>query len=92
PHYKTASEVATLLFLHQRTAIPVPQVYYYDSSSDNELCFEWILMERVEGVALHQVWGRDDMGIQRMAGVVESVAGCVKQLQDIRFPAIGSLY
>ncbi|RPA74547.1 hypothetical protein BJ508DRAFT_366176 [Ascobolus immersus RN42] len=94
PHYKTASEVANLLFLRKHTTIPVPQVIAYNSSadtSDNELGFEWILMERVKGVPLRKLWRRSTE-LARLERVVERVAGFVKQLQDIRFPAVGSLY
>ncbi|RPA72924.1 hypothetical protein BJ508DRAFT_58412 [Ascobolus immersus RN42] len=98
PHYKTASEVATLEFLRNHcTGLPVPRVHFYNTSSDpseNELRFEWILMERVEGVDLQpgKMWGRRYAGMDRMREVVENVASLLKQLQMIRFPAIGSLF
>ncbi|RPA74859.1 kinase-like protein [Ascobolus immersus RN42] len=90
PHYKTASEVATLEFIGNHTRIPVPRVYYYDSTSENDLHFEWILMDLVKGVRLAEVW--NDMGIERMSDSVTEVATLLNQLRELRFSHIGSLY
>ncbi|RPA74568.1 hypothetical protein BJ508DRAFT_215288, partial [Ascobolus immersus RN42] len=70
PHHRTASEVATLEFLRRNTSIPVPRVYAYDSSSDNSLKFKWILMDRVKGVPLREVW--DSIKLEHMVDVVNS--------------------
>jgi len=56
PFYKTESEVATLKYLGSNTEIPVATVIAWDSSSKNELGYEWILLEKVPGVGLGQVW------------------------------------
>ncbi|RPA74566.1 hypothetical protein BJ508DRAFT_418581 [Ascobolus immersus RN42] len=63
PHYKTSSEVGTVSYIRKHTncTVPIPQVYFYDSSSDNELGFEWIMMDFIEGVRLGQVWGKLEM-------------------------------
>lgn len=45
PHYKTSSGVATLDLIYKRTTIPVPKVIAHEASNENELGFEWILME-----------------------------------------------
>lgn len=50
PWYKTQSEVATMLYVRARTGIPVPRLYAFNSSMDNALGLEWILMEKMEGV------------------------------------------
>ncbi|RPA74570.1 hypothetical protein BJ508DRAFT_380547 [Ascobolus immersus RN42] len=96
PHYKTASEVATLQFLRKHTSIPVPRVHSYNSSADlldNELRFEWILMERIEGVPFTNIWRRSEaIGVERFESIVETVAGFFNELHEIRFPVIGSLY
>lgn len=51
PRYKTESEVATIEFARQNTSLPVPQIIAFDSNNENELGFEWILMEMMPGVA-----------------------------------------
>jgi hypothetical protein len=50
--YKTDSEVATINFVRQNTDVPVPKIFEFDDSRDNELGFERILMEMLPGTAL----------------------------------------
>lgn len=47
PRLKTESEVATMRYLSERTNIPVPTVFYYDSNPFNRLGGEYILMSKV---------------------------------------------
>ena len=61
PFYKTASEVATLSYIREHTSVPVPRVIAHSSTANNELGFEWILMERIPGVPLKNVWPEMDM-------------------------------
>ncbi|KAI0115686.1 aminoglycoside phosphotransferase [Nemania sp. FL0031] len=56
PHYKTHGEVATLDWLRHNTTVPVPEVLAFDDSNQNEIGFEWILMEFMPGTTLHQRW------------------------------------
>ncbi|KAF8502779.1 hypothetical protein F5888DRAFT_1800325 [Russula emetica] len=60
PYFKTTSEVATLQFV-KNTSIPVPQIIAFDSSADNELGFEWILMTKIPGVPLQSLWESPDL-------------------------------
>lgn len=53
PKHKTNSEVATILYIRENTNIPVPHVFAFDDSSENELGFEWILMEMLPGKTLY---------------------------------------
>jgi len=90
PFYKTESEAATLTHLRANTSIPVPRVFAWDSSPDNELGFEWILMEKLDGVPLVDVWRKIEW--ERKLVLIESLAGLVNQLGSYRFDRIGSLY
>ena len=92
PFYKTASEVATLSYLREHTSVPVPRVIAHSSVAENELGCEWILMERVRGVALASIWS--DLGLETKSREVKVIAEFVRQLRDIqrRFAAIGNLY
>lgn len=47
PRLKTESEVATMRYLRERTTVPVPVVYHYDSNPFNRLGGEYILMSKV---------------------------------------------
>ncbi|KAG0633585.1 phosphotransferase enzyme family-domain-containing protein [Tuber brumale] len=91
PFYKTASEVATLRLLRQCTSLPVPEVFAYDCTTENELGFEWIIMEKIPGVCLGEVW--HDLSLERKTIVVERLGQFSKELRrKCRFDAIGSLY
>ncbi|OTA63273.1 kinase-like protein [Hypoxylon sp. EC38] len=56
PKSKTESEVATLNWIHENTRLPVPIVICYDSTRNNHIGFEWILMDRIDGKPLSQCW------------------------------------
>lgn len=47
PRLKTESEVATMSYLREKTTVPVPRIYHYDSNPYNRLGGEWILMSKV---------------------------------------------
>ena len=91
PFYKTASEVATLSYIRGHTFVPVPRVITHSSTADNELGFEWIIMERIPGVSLKSLWRGMDMETKERETRV--LAQYVKQLNDqCCFDAIGNLY
>lgn len=90
PYYKTESEVATIAYLRANTTIPVPRVLAWNSSRDNELTFEWVLMEKMGGVSLFDVWRK--MPWERKLELTKAIAGMVKQLRDQKFDRIGGLY
>ena len=91
PFYKTASEVATLSYIREHTSIPVPRVIAHSSTADNELGFEWILMEKIPGVSLKTLWREMDM--ETKGRETRVVAQYVEQLRDqCSFGAIGNLY
>ncbi len=90
PYYKTESEVATIAFVHANTSIPVPRVFAWDSNRGNELTFEWILMEKMDGVPLWDVWRK--VPWERKLELTETIAGMIKQLRDRKFDRIGGLF
>lgn len=91
PFYKTESEVATLSYIRSHTLIPVPRVLAFDASFDNELGFEWILMEKVKGVSLDGLWA--GLPETTKVSVVKEVAGYICQMREqYQFTAIGNLY
>lgn len=56
PHAKTRSEAATLQWVRDNTKVPVPQVLAFEDSNDNEIGFEWILMDLMPGYPAHRRW------------------------------------
>ncbi len=90
PYYKTESEVATIAYLRANTSIPVPEVFAWDSNGKNELGFEWILMAKIDGIPLFDVWRK--VPWERKLKLTETIAGMVKQLRNCKFDRIGGLY
>ena len=90
PFYKTESEVATLAYLRAETSIPVPRAIAWNSSANNDLGFEWILMDKVAGVELRSVWRH--IPWERKLELMDELAGFIDQLRAHTFSAIGSLY
>lgn len=54
-HFATASEAATLHYLHSR-GVPVPEVYGYSSSENNPTGMEYLIMEKAQGVSMQTRW------------------------------------
>ena len=90
PFFKTESEAATLSYLQFETSIPVPGVIAWDSNPDNRLGFEWIIMEKVSGVPLRDVW-RNISWPEKLV-LTERLAELVHELGTHKFDRIGGLY
>ncbi|KAK0712328.1 phosphotransferase enzyme family-domain-containing protein [Apiosordaria backusii] len=56
PGNKTLGEVFTLRLVHRMTDIPVPKVIAWDETINNELGFEWLLMEMMPGKLAYYRW------------------------------------
>lgn len=69
---------------------PVPKVLAYCSPAENELGFEWALMEKIEGVPLADVW--HEMSFDSKASLTVETCERLKVFQDLRFSQIGSIY
>ncbi|KAI1148588.1 phosphotransferase enzyme family-domain-containing protein [Nemania diffusa] len=65
PRTKTEAEVATLDWVRLHTRLRVPHVKAYDSSRNNPLGFEWVLMEKLHGKPLSQCWSSWTYGLKR---------------------------
>ena len=90
PFFKTESESATLKYLRTYTSVPVPNVIAYDSSSQNPLGFEWILLEKVDGIPLSEVW--ESMDFDSKSRLSRDLGHILQQLSGLCFSEIGNLY
>ncbi|MCJ1470084.1 hypothetical protein MMC07_008729 [Pseudocyphellaria aurata] len=90
PGFKTMSEVATIALLQSHTSVPVPQIIASSPTSDNELKFEWILMKRVPGLPLADIWVT--LPWDAKVSCVNDVAGVMAQLFQLRYDSIGNLF
>lgn len=90
PYLKTESEVATIAFLRAQTSMPAPRIIAWQSNRNGELGFEWILMEKIQGVPMCDVWRK--IPWERKLVLVEVLAGFIKEMQDHKFDSVGALY
>ena len=90
PYYKVESDVATTEFVRHLTSIPVPTIYAFDSNPSNNLGFEWMLMEKVQGTPLSNVW--DTMEFDTKQSVTRIIARWMAELSRFEFSKIGSIF
>jgi len=90
PGYKTLSEVATLQWMRQNTNLPVPKVVASDTSRDNSVGFEWILMNKLPGNPLADVWKL--VSYQAKEALVKRFAEFSSVLFRKQLSGIGNIY
>ena len=83
------SEALTMRYLKRETTMPLPEVYHFDASLDNEVHCPFILMEYIEGISCRDIWFNDkipyDLLEQHRHRVLEDVAKSMSQLGRFRF-------
>ncbi|PLN85569.1 kinase-like domain-containing protein, partial [Aspergillus taichungensis] len=91
PHFTTASEVATMDFARKVLDTPAPRVYTWNSQAGSHpVGAEFIIMDKVEGVPLSQVW--DTMTLPQKLQVLLAVTHLQKQWLSVSFSHYGGLY
>ncbi|KAG5812658.1 hypothetical protein H9Q74_013031 [Fusarium xylarioides] len=101
------SEVSTLLYLKANTSIPVPEVFSYSGSSDNDIGVPYILQSKATGCSLgsyawnpprHQVPGLQHrsppmpISNENRGKVMIQLGAFMSELYRHRFDRIGSLF
>ncbi|KAI1373320.1 phosphotransferase enzyme family-domain-containing protein [Hypoxylon crocopeplum] len=90
PKAKTESEVATLRWIAKNTSLPVPKVHHYDSSRNNPIGFEWILMDWIDGIPLSQCWPHITQDAKER--IVKQIAAYTATAFGKQFRGIGNIY
>lgn len=85
----TASEVATM-DLVRRHGVPTPIVYGYSADANNPVGSEYIMMEKVPGRCLGDIWC--ELSDKERVTVLGSIVDQEAMLFGISFPAYGSVY
>jgi hypothetical protein len=88
------SMIATMTYVDQNTAIPVPQIYGYDVGCDNPLGRPYIFMSRLPGIQLSRlddktIWQNPEKPLKR---IIEQWGSIVAELATCQFETIGSLH
>lgn len=94
PHHKTRGEVATLQWVRDNTEIPVPKVVAFQDSNENEIGFEWILMELMPGTPVYRRWRT--MSMEQKVALTNRIAEFEAQLAccgdpETTFRKVGTL-
>ena len=89
------SEARTMRLLKKETTIPIPAVYAFDSSCQNELHVPFILMERIDGKPLYSGWFDTTIPKARLehfrVKALQSLAEAVVQLNKFTLNRSGAL-
>jgi hypothetical protein len=68
----------------------MPNILDWSDNKNNSTGTEYIIMEHVSGVQLHEKW--PSMNILQHMQCVNSLAELVIEMANLKFPAYGSLY
>ena len=90
PTWKTLSEVATLRWVRDNTDLPVPEVLSYEASRLNRIGYEWIMMERMAGRPLADVWRA--MSFSAKDTLVRQLASFCSDTFAKQFRGIGNIF
>ena len=89
------SEAFTMRWIREKTTIPVPEVYGFDTSMDNPIGCPYIMMEYINGQSLYQGWFNPQASPARLeqfrARALQTIAAAMVQLHNFRFHTSGSL-
>ncbi|KAJ7055814.1 hypothetical protein C8F01DRAFT_1373324 [Mycena amicta] len=87
------SQVETMRHIRATTTIPVPEVYHFDTTANNEIAAPYIAMACIPGRIVSGLWfdDHDQRREERRLRILSQLAGLVAQLRELRFDAIGSL-
>ncbi|KAE8162398.1 phosphotransferase enzyme family-domain-containing protein [Aspergillus tamarii] len=84
------TEVSTVDWISRTANIPVPRIITYQASRENSIGFEWIIMTRMPGTPLKDLWRSLSFSEKTsLVGVFAAFSSCLFRKQ---FQGIGNLY
>lgn len=90
------SEALTMRFLRKITTIPIPDVFSFCESCDNELNCPFILMNYIDGKPLYDIWfdktQHNEVIEARRTKSLQGLAAAMLQLSQVSFEQAGSLF
>ncbi|KAI9872162.1 MAG: hypothetical protein M1830_002007 [Pleopsidium flavum] len=89
------SQALTMRYIKSNTALPLPEVYAYDATFENEIGAPYIGMSFVEGVAVDELWhdSREEIVVKeaRKRRILDSIAIVMSELHLLSFDKFGAL-
>ncbi|KAK0640162.1 Altered inheritance of mitochondria protein 9 [Lasiodiplodia hormozganensis] len=92
PWFRMQLEVSTMEYVRMHTTIPVPKVFAFNSSMQNPLGLEWMLMEKVNGITYAEAIQNNTITFDAEVALHRTVADWVHQLSQLTFSQMGCLY
>jgi Phosphotransferase enzyme family len=89
PTIKTENEAATLAWISKNTSIPVPSVVHYDSTTNNPLKREFIILTRSPGVTLSDIY--DSLSQEQLDDICRQLMTFLHEIHQHPFTQIGGL-
>ncbi|RDW65277.1 hypothetical protein BP5796_09969 [Coleophoma crateriformis] len=89
PSIKTENEAAILMWLKGNTNVPVPDVIAFDSTTNNILGQEYIILSRCPGVAISDIY--DSLTAHQLDLIVLQLIDILSELHQHSFSQIGGL-
>lgn len=81
-------------YLQKKTTIPIPDVFSFSDSCDNELNCPFILMKYIDGKPLYDIWfdktQPNDVTEARRTKCLQGLAAAMVQLSQVSFEQAGS--
>lgn len=88
------SQVQTINYIKEHTDIPVPAVFHFDTTAENEIGTPYIAMSYIGGRSVSRLWfdtSGDTPLEERRRNILKQLAQAMSQLNRLRFNKIGSL-
>lgn len=89
PELKTTNEVAVISWIVTNTTIPIASVIRHDSSINNSIGHEYILLEKIQGQSLDEVFPLLDK--ERVSNLIDQFVDIHTQLHLHEWTQIGGL-
>ncbi|KAI9059521.1 hypothetical protein FKP32DRAFT_1679786 [Trametes sanguinea] len=86
-------DIIAMEYIVGRTSVPIPRVHAYSSGVNNALGRPYMLMDKVHGTPLVDVWNDPAWwtGDRRRENLFDSLAGYMVELASLQFDKIGRL-
>ncbi|RFU35763.1 hypothetical protein B7463_g540, partial [Scytalidium lignicola] len=89
PKIKTENEAAIMSWVSKNSAIPIPEVIAYDSSTNNPINHEYIILSRARGETLSEIY--QSLGNEKMISIIDQLIDILHQLHAVDWNYIGGL-
>ncbi|KAL7804899.1 kinase-like domain-containing protein [Trichoderma aethiopicum] len=88
------SQVATMRLIRNKTNIPVPEIYAFDTTADNEIGAPFLCMSFLPGRTVSQLWFDDSGALpleELRLRILTSVSQAMTQLSCLEFDTMGAI-